>query len=79
MAPTATVPSLTPQTAHAPQDNRCCIDRIAKPPGNLRNTWLGLFGGIELFNPKENECMPPDRQYEETRCTHGANEDYVSR
>jgi hypothetical protein len=45
----------------------------------LRNTWLGLFGGIELFNPKENECMPPDRQYEETRCTHGANEDYVSR
>jgi hypothetical protein len=38
---TATVPSLTPQTAHTPQDNRCCIDRMSKTPGELEEYMAG--------------------------------------
>jgi hypothetical protein len=59
MAPPATIPSLAPQMARAPQDNRSYVDRMSDTPRGSRHAWPSMFGGMKRCKPKRSEGSSP--------------------
>lgn len=86
LASPATTPLLshTPQTAHAPQDSRSYFDRMSDAPGGFEDCMAEYRRRDRAMRSDEERMqlwrswyVPPDRQDEGTRGTHGANEDHV--
>lgn len=81
MAPPATAPHSRPR-----QDNRCFVDRMCDRPGGF-TACMAEYRWRDRAIQSEEERMqfiyswyvPPDKQPEEVRGTHGANEDYIWR
>lgn len=86
MAPLASTPSPAPQMVHLAQDNRSYVDRMSDTSEGFAACMAEYCRRDEALQSEEERLqlarswyLPPDKQDEETRGTHGANEDYIWR